>query len=152
MKNFSEATATKSDIEISLHLRPIGEPCVRVKVCDIVIVDDVIKCDTEFKHCHDLLTPLDFSIELYDKKYSLEFETAIIVDKMMIDGISIIPEMSHLFEYVNDHDFTEPTCYLGFNGIWRLDTKDCFYQWWHQQSGQGWLLKPRSVGLAIGKV
>lgn len=144
MKNFSEVTATRPDIKISLHLRPIGSPHARIIISDQTLFDGIIESDLCLEHDHDLLTPLDFSIELRDKKYSLEYETAIIVDKILVDDISIIPELSHLFHYENDHDFTDPTCYLGFNGIWSLGTSDCFYRWWHQATGQGWLLEPTS--------
>lgn len=142
MKNFSEVTATRSRLKIALWLRPVGEPWAVIKSCDDLIFNGIIKDDICLDVDHDLMTPLSLSIELKDKTYSLDHETAIIVNKITVDDISIIPEMSHHFHYENDHGFTDPTCYLGFNGIWRLDTQQCFYRWWHRATGQGWLLSP----------
>lgn len=142
MKTFSEATATRLDIAISIHLIPIGEPKIQVMINDDILFDDILRSPIHLNYQHGLLEPLDFSIQLCDKKYTLEYETAIIVDKVMIDGISMIPEMTHHFHYENDHGFSDPTSYIGFNGIWKLDTRECFYRWWHQVSGQGWLLYP----------
>lgn len=144
MKNFSEATATKPQIKISLCIRPVGEPHTRIKICDNLIFDGIISSRLYLEHLHDLLMPLDFSIELRDKTYTLDQETAVIVDEILVDGISIVPEMSHYFRYENDHGFREPTCYLGFNGVWSLNTGVCFYRWWHEVTGQGWLLEPTS--------
>jgi hypothetical protein len=142
MKNFLEATATRADLQISLHLKPIGAPFVQVIIGNYPVYDGVITAPTRIEHRHDLLHPLILSIKLSGKEYSLEHETAIVVDKIYINKISLVPEMTHHFCYDNDHGWTAPTSYIGFNGIWKLDTVDCFYRWWHTQSGQGWLLAP----------
>jgi len=123
-------------------LRPIGLPWAKIDINGTTIMSGIMTETTYLTHLTDASVPLVLSIELKHKQYSLDHETAIVVDRLDVDSISIVPEMTHRFCYENDHSFTSPTSYLGFNGIWKLDTGDCFYRWWHRCSGQGWLLEP----------
>ena len=77
-------------------------------------------------------------IELQNKQYSLEYETAVII-RLSIDDIDIVPKYDYLADYINDHDNHDPTSYLGFNGKWTLTIDRAFYHWLHVHSGQGWL-------------
>lgn len=142
MENFSQATATQADLQIALYLVPIGLPQVQIVIDNTVVFDDVMTSATYLEQRHDLLRPISIWIELRDKEYNLEHETAILVERFDINKIPLIPDMTQHFVYQNDRGWTSPTNYLGFNGIWRLNTVDCFYRWWHTQSGQGWLLLP----------
>ena len=76
----------------------------------------------------------------YNKVYTTEYETAVIIKRLSIDNINIIPEYTHCAEYNNDHGFTDPTSYIGFNGKWALTFDRPFYQWLHQAHNQGWLI------------
>ena len=85
---------------------------------------------------------IKLEILMSDKEYDAEKETAIIIKTLKIDGIEIIPQYNHLIDYQNDHNINTKTNYLGYNGKWTLDIDRPFYQWYHQISGQGWLLTP----------
>lgn len=89
-----------------------------------------------------LLSPLGIDIGMKNKQYSNERETAIVITSLTIDNFEIIPNWTNLAKYVNDHNETTPTSYLGFNGVWTLDIPDPFYHWKHRITGQGWLLQP----------
>jgi hypothetical protein len=78
-------------------------------------------------------------IELSNKHYTLEYETAVIIKQLSVDNIDLLSKV-YLADYVNDHNNTSPTSYLGFNGKWTLTFDKPFYRWLHQHSGQGWLL------------
>lgn len=147
MKNFSQATAIDHSLKVLICLQPVGQPWVRVGLGQKNVLDQIIDQPTQLVYYCDLLTPLDICVELKHKTYSLEHETAIIVDRLDVDLISLVPKMTYCFVYDNDHEFLSPTNYLGFNGTWRLNTAIPFYRWWHQQSGQGWLLEPTAVSL-----
>ena len=83
---------------------------------------------------------INIDIIMSDKHYSLEYETAAIIRQLSIDNIDIIPRYEYLADYDNDHDFKNPTNYLGFNGKWTLTIDLPFYHWLHKHSGQGWLI------------
>ena len=75
-----------------------------------------------------------------DKDYSVEKETAILIDSVIIDGLEIIPNKTHLAYYFNERNIDSPTSYLGFNGTWRLQINEPFYLWQHRIIVQGLLL------------
>jgi hypothetical protein len=84
-------------------------------------------------------------VKLKNKIYGLNPDTAVVLNQISIDRFDIIPAWTQLAEYVNDHDNTDPTSYLGFNGEWKLEISEPFYQWRHQVTGQGWLLRPSKL-------
>ena len=88
----------------------------------------------------NLLQPFAIIIELKNKIYDKDNQTAVIIRSLQIDGIDLVPRFDYLAEYVNDHGNNNPTNYLGFNGKWTLTFDRPFYQWLHQATGQGWLL------------
>jgi hypothetical protein len=88
----------------------------------------------------ELLDNIDIVIKLYNKEYSADNETAVIIDNISIDDIDIVPKFDYLAKYVNDHNNNNPTSYLGFNGTWQLNIDQPFYRWLHKHTGQGWLL------------
>jgi hypothetical protein len=130
MKTYSDLTDT--DIQIDLQLKLIGNP--------EFLVNGSRLPQNNLRYCVDLLKPFSIVIELYNKHYTSEYETAVIIEKLLIDNIEIIPKYDYLAEYDNDHGFKNPTNYLGFNGKWSLTIDRPFYHWLHQHSGQGWLL------------
>lgn len=130
MKTYSELTDT--DIQIDLQLELIGNPKF--------IVNGSALTRDNLTYYVDLLTPFSVVIELHNKHYTTEYETAVIIKRLSIDNIEIIPKYDYLAEYINDHNNNNPTNYLGFNGKWTLTIDRPFYQWLHQVTGQGWLL------------
>ena len=91
----------------------------------------------------NLIEPVNLQITMSDKIYSAKKETAIIIKKISFDNFDIISNgHAHHATYINDHNYSIPSNYLGFNGTWIFDTKIPFYQWLHQAQGQGWLLSP----------
>jgi hypothetical protein len=130
MKNYSEPTDTK--ILVNIEFESIGNP--------EFTVNGIKQTDTNLAYYVDLLTPFSIVIELYNKHYTTEYETAVIIKRLSIDNIEIIPKYDYLAKYINDHNNNNPTSYLGFNGKWILTINRPFYQWLHQAQNQGWLI------------
>jgi hypothetical protein len=145
MKNFSDLLATKSELMICIALNPIvsnGVPGCRLTInqSDLFYGDLTDKLTCSFRT--SLTDSVDLKIELYNKIYSAENETAIEIESIQIDSFELVPGWTHLASYHNDHSVSNPTSYLGFNGTWRLTIDKPFYHWLHEITGQGWLLKP----------
>ena len=130
MKKYSDLPDTKLQLDIELEL--VGDPKFSLQVGPCT--------DYQSTYYLDLLTPFSIIIELHNKVYTTEYETAVIIKRLSIDNISIIPEYTHLAQYDNDHGFTDPTSHIGFNGKWALTVDRPFYQWLHQAQNQGWLI------------
>lgn len=139
MKTYSDLQAIDHKLHCHLILEPIGTPEVAV------MIDGVYTNGKFFKSVVidvdvDLLKPFSIEIELKNKTYSTEYETAVIIKCLQIDGIDLVPKFDYLAAYINDHGNNNPTSYLGFNGKWSLTIDRPFYQWLHQATGQGWLI------------
>lgn len=122
-----------------------GSPNARVCCNGVSLLDDVLHQEQKCSIVVDLLDPIHLSIEMYGKKYSQQFETAVLIKSIMIDGFEIVPNYIHLAKYENERDSTGPTSYLGINGVWTFEIPEPFYRWRHQVTGQGWLLEPTTV-------
>ena len=135
MKTFYELTATKHLIDLELNLID------HKSKFDFVVVINNCEHKHEFNICKQLplLDPILIEIKISGKDYNNDSESAIIVDKLTIDGFVIEP---HLAVYTNDHNYTDPTNHLGFNGTWKVDINKPFYQWKHEVLNRGWLLSP----------
>jgi hypothetical protein len=137
MKRYSDLLAIDTRLNLKLELAPIGTPDISVTVADRQ--QDYLLSDNKIvEYTVDLLQPFSVAIELRNKQYSLDCETAVVV-RLSVDNIDIIPKYDYLADYVNDHDNHNPTSYLGFNGKWTLTFDQPFYHWLHLHSGQGWL-------------
>ena len=135
MNNYLDLLDTDTNIRIKVKLLVIGLPDFSVAVADRHWNN---QCDIIADH--NLLTPFSIEIELRNKHYSLDYETAVIINQISVDNIDLIPQYDYLADYQNDHNNNNPTNYLGFNGKWTLTIDRPFYQWLHQVQGQGWLL------------
>jgi hypothetical protein len=135
MNNYLDLLDINTDIQIDIELSVIGSP-------DFSVIVNDIRWDNHnnISATHKLLSPINIEIELRNKHYTLEYETAVIIDRISVDNIDIIPQYDYLANYQNDHNNNNPTSYLGFNGKWTLIIDRPFYHWIHQVSGQGWLL------------
>jgi len=130
MKTYSELTDT--DIRIDIELESIGDPKF--------LVNGAVLGQNNLTYHVELLRPFSITIELYNKHYTTEYETAVIIKRLSIDNIEMVPKYDYLAEYINDHNNNNPTSYLGFNGRWTLTIDRPFYQWLHRVTAQGWLL------------
>ena len=151
MKNFSDLLAINADIEIKISVTPIcnnGNPRCRILINDQVCYDDVLSGAQHLSSRVGLNDAICITVEMSDKVYSQERETAVVIDQIAIDGFDLIPDCTHLAHYENDQSVqTGPVSYLGFNGTWTLDIKEPFYRWRHRVTGQGWLLEPTTKSL-----
>ena len=140
MKNYLDLRATNHQLRVEIELEALGRPKFSCGI-DNDIMEYYSNSDTiNLSYKLDLLEPFSVIIELMDKVYTTEYETAIIIKQLSVDNIDIIPKYDYLAEYNNDHDNNAPTSYLGFNGKWTLTFDRPFYHWLHQVTGQGWLL------------
>lgn len=147
MKTFYDLLDTdqSSEIDVVIGVSSItqnGIPRCVVSVNDRICYQGHLDQPVEITQIFQLLEPVSIKIEMSEKRYSLTAETAILIDRLSIDGFDIVPNYVHLARYENDHDQDAFTSYLGHNGIWHFDTDRPFYQWKHQITGQGWLLTP----------
>jgi hypothetical protein len=142
MKNFSDLLATDLHLDLVLIVEPVGCPDVEIWVDQQLIHQGQLSESVKLSKQLPLLPGFLISVNLKNKVYSSEFETAVRLTKLSIDGFDIIPNFTHLAQYANDHAFNEPTSYVGFNGEWRLEVTKPFYQWRHEITSQGWLFRP----------
>ena len=147
MKKFSELQDTKRmQLRIHVMLKPIFNhepPVVSLLINGKTIYDKRQSPSSIGAVQHvGLLDPVCIEIELSDKDYHQDHTTAIEVTELSIEYFNLIPDYTHYARYINDHNFTDPTSHVGFNGIWQFFITEPFYQWRHHVTGQGWLLKP----------
>jgi hypothetical protein len=145
MKNFSELLATNLSIDIELVLRPVidnGAPHVEVVIDGKQIYSHVMLKSTVFCVSTLLLNPVDISITMSGKQYSVEQETAVVIESLKVDGFDLVPRYLDQVQYAHDQGQGPAGAYIGFNGHWQLKHESPFYQWKHTATGQGWLLTP----------
>ena len=139
MKTYSDLQAIDSRLRCHLELEPVGTPEVAVIIAGVYGGGKLFK-SVVFDVNIDLLYSFTIEIELKNKIYTTEQETAVIIKCLQIDGIDLVPRFDYLAEYDNDHNNNDPTSYLGFNGKWTLTIDRPFYHWLHEHTGQGWLI------------
>lgn len=145
MKNFYELLDIKKQIDIFLKLSPADithTPDTKIIINEIVYFNSKLLKQESFTHSVELLKNIDIKIELSNKNYKITSSTAIIIESLKIDEFELIPKWTQLATYNNDQSISQPTNYLGFNGIWNLKINEPFYRWKHRVTGQGWLLEP----------
>jgi hypothetical protein len=139
MKTYSDLQAIDSRLHCHLELEPVGTPEVAVIIAGVYGGGKLFQ-SAVFDISTDLLKPFSIEIELKNKTYTTEYETAVVIKQLQIDGIDLVHRFDYMATYINDHTNANPTSYLGFNGKWILTFDRPFYQWLHQATGQGWLL------------
>ena len=142
MKNFLDLLATDLHLDLMLMAEPVGRPDVEIWINQQLMYQGQLSEPIAVSTQLPLLPGFLFVIKLKNKVYSSESETAMVLTKLCIDGVDIIPSFTHLAQYSNDHAYTEPTSYLGFNGEWKFEVTKPFYQWQHEITSQGWLFQP----------
>lgn len=139
MKTYSDLQDIEQILDIKVTLEPVGSPQVVVSVQQNQ-AHGTLSESSDICGQVGLMDPITVQIELLNKDYQSQTETAVKIRNLQIDGIDLVPRFTHLATYVNDKNNTDPTSYLGFNGKWTLTIDRPFYQWLHQATGQGWLL------------
>lgn len=139
MKIYSDLQAIDSCLDFRLKLEPVGVPEMSV-IVGTCFAGGKLYQPVTINLQLPLLAPFFVELELKNKVYDQSQETAIKIASLQIDGIEIVPRFDYLATYRNDHNKTDPTSYLGFNGKWLLTFDRPFYHWLHQHTGQGWLL------------
>ena len=139
MKTYSDLQAIDSRLHCHLELEPVGAPEVAVIIAGVYGGGKLFQ-SAVFDISTDLLKPFSIELELKNKTYTTEYETAVVIKQLQIDGIDLVPRFDYMATYVNDHDNNDPTSYLGFNGKWTLTFDRPFYHWLHEHTGQGWLI------------
>lgn len=142
MNNFSDLLATDLHLDLVLIAEPVGYPDVEIWIDQQLIHQGQSSEFITVSKQLPLLSGFSIMVKLKNKVYTSESETALVLNNLSIDGFDIIPQFTHLAKYVNDHAFTEPTSYIGFNGEWKLTVDRPFYQWQHEITSQGWLFRP----------
>jgi hypothetical protein len=140
MKSYSDLQDIDTHVNITINLKPIKNPNIWLRVNHDLIGYTRLSEPIQLDYRVGLLDNINITVELYNKEYNIDSETAVIIDNIIIDNIEIIPKYSYLADYINDHDNNNPTNYLGFNGKWQLTIDRPFYHWLHEHSGQGWLI------------
>lgn len=140
MNNYSDLLDIDTLLPVTVVLEPLGQPRVTVIINDESLSYEVLPHRVTVTYYVPLMDSVTVQVQLQDKNYNSGQETAVIVQNILIDGIDVVPAYTHLAHYQNDHDYQEPTNYLGFNGQWTLTTKQPFYHWLHHVQAQGWLL------------
>ena len=140
MKNYLDLRATDLKLDVCVELVPVGRPDIVVEIANNTYANSELNVPKKLKYQLDIKDTFSIEIELRNKTYTMEHETAVIIQHISIDSIDIVPKFDYLANYTNDHDNNNPTNYLGFNGKWVLNFDRPFYQWLHQVTGQGLLV------------
>ena len=142
MKKFSDLLDTDLQLDLELVAEPVGVPDVEIWLNQQLMYQGHLLRSITISKQLPLLPEFLISVKLKNKVYSSDSETAVVVTKLSIDGFDLVPNYTHLAQYANDHDFKQPTSYIGFNGEWKFEVDQPFYQWRHVNTGQGWLFQP----------
>lgn len=126
MKNFYEATVTKSTLKLQIVLRvkPVGNVKARIQINDASWTTEITK-EKVFVHEIKLTDPINIQIQI-DRTHPEALEAV-----LEIDGHQILPLYQQLA--------TPPTCYLNTNSTWSFNIPN-FYPWLHEITGQGWII------------
>lgn len=142
MNNYLKTLDTDQFIEVRIKLKPItdnGAPIVKLSVNEHEFLNGPLLNEIEVIAHIPLLSTILIVVTLSNKEYAHK-ETAVVIEKLSIDDFNVLPMYSGQAFYINERNFTDPTSYLGFNGVWTLNINEPFYHWRHRITGQGWLL------------
>ena len=128
MKNFYEATVIKPNLKLKIVLEL---KAVEVCPCQISINNqikfygDLVGTNMFIEHL-DLNSPITINI-IVDRTHPQAVE----ILSLKIDGHQILPLYSNLA--------IPPTTYVDFTGTWTFIIPN-FYSWYHEITGQGWII------------
>ena len=129
MKNFSEATIIRSelDLHISMILAPVAGCNCTVMVNRVILHQGNLSYPITLDSHVALIDEIIIEIAVQNRQHP----QAVIVSDIRIDGYEIMPKYQSLAN--------PPTNYLDKNGTWTLLIPS-FYPWLHEQTGQGWIV------------
>ena len=124
MKNFLELQDTKSELAVSVQLKIHGTVEYYASINRIQFIDRT-----------EITVPLHSEIVLIVQLQEFEQgSSGIEIEKFTVNGLEILPKYLHLAD--------PPTNYIDEYGLWRFAIPAHFYSWYHNITGQGWLLTP----------
>lgn len=144
MKTFSELLDIETVLDLKMQIEVLeenGYPDFDIKINDMVVPTTVENTLITIEKQVSIYENIKIQVLLNRKNYSEVKESAVIVKKISIEGIEIIPKFVHKTNYVNERNKLLFTNYLGYCGIWELKIDRPFFQWYHEVSGQGMLIK-----------
>lgn len=144
MKTFSELLDIETVLDLKMQIEVLeenGYPDFDIKINDMVVPTTVENTLITIEKQVSIYENIKIQVLLNRKNYSEVKESAVIVKKISIEGIEIIPKFVHKINYVNERNKLLFTNYLGYCGIWELKIDRPFFQWYHEVSGQGMLIK-----------
>jgi hypothetical protein len=126
MKNFYEATVTKSTLNcrVKLTLTPVGSLPCKVISNDKTIYEDTISSIQTLEWQVSLTDSINVQIQVY------RHHPDAVAVALTVDDIEVLPKYQHLA--------TPATCYIDSNTVWQFNIPN-FYPWYHQITGQGWI-------------
>ena len=124
MKNFLELQDTNSELAVSIRLKIHGNVRYYASINSSPFINTV---DATLR----LHSAIVFIIQLQDFTVG---EGGIEIEEFSVNGLEILPKYLHLAD--------PPTNYIDEYGLWRFAIPAPFYSWYHEITGQGWLLKP----------
>jgi hypothetical protein len=129
MKNFSDATAIKSQLklDITLEIEIISVCDCSIKFNEELLHNGLISSPINYTTQLGLLDSIELMIDLKDRQHP----QAVAIRKFAVDGQEILPLYQHLA--------SPPTDYIDFSGSWALKIPN-FYPWYHEITGQGWII------------
>ena len=126
MKNFYEATVTKPNLKLQvvLTVKPVGNVKARLQINGASWTTEITK-EEQFRHDINLTDPIDVQIQI-NRTYpeALEIE-------LTVDGHKVLP----LYQIA----LGISTCYIDNNNSWSVKIPN-FYSWYHETTGQGWII------------
>ena len=90
MNNYSDLQATDFKLNICVELEPIGTPDIIVTINNNTPTETILTESLKLEYQVDLLDLFSIDIELKNKTYTLEYETAIIIRRLSIDNICLL--------------------------------------------------------------
>lgn len=132
-------------VELSVRLRPVSQPCVRVLLNDHIRADlqltDTLNLDIKFVGSKSAT----LKIEHYNKQ-DLDPHTAVVIEEIKFFGISdpkFIWAGVYRPQYPDHYENKIPERpgqgYLGWNGVYSLEFGVPVFTWIHQTLDLGWL-------------
>ena len=143
MKTFCDLLATDLTIKIDIELRPEFErypPRV-----SLMVNHHQETIELSSVQCRQFEIPLLDTIDLIVQVESLDQNDprrGVEISRLEIDHKALMPQHCRLAELSDNLIQYAPTNHIVQHGQWRFRIDRPFYQWYHDISRQGWLLKP----------
>jgi hypothetical protein len=143
MKTFCDLLATDLTIKIEIELRPefeLSPPRVTVMVNQHQETF-VLARPRHMQFELLLLDSIDLVVQV-ESTDQIDPRRGVEISRLDIDHKALMPHHCRLAELSDNLVQYAPTNHIVQHGQWRFRIDRPFYQWYHDISGQGWLLKP----------